>query len=193
MFTAFVVLLLRKGKTTYVCLPIVSCSGIFRECTFCLVSYHLSKEKEHLLSKLQSTPKSLFLYLKTLFEVYLSGTLNFSSIKVENVFAGSWERQNDGKISLDAYIERFSEFPERIRNNPVEVTDDIIELYLEVSLTANLILCICSLCTLSGQSTYSFIYLFRSGGAGVRVSVFVDLMTGCFTFCKKNESRIGIR
>uniref|UniRef100_A0A803KZV0 RING-type domain-containing protein n=1 Tax=Chenopodium quinoa TaxID=63459 RepID=A0A803KZV0_CHEQI len=103
-----------------------------RECTFCLVIYHLNKERGHILSNLQSTPRSLFLYLKTLFEVYNSGTLNFSCIEGDGIFDGPWGRQNDGNITLDAYLERISEFPKIIQNNPVEVNDDIVELYLEL-------------------------------------------------------------
>ncbi|KAL2893408.1 Vacuolar protein sorting-associated protein 8-like protein [Bienertia sinuspersici] len=103
-----------------------------RECTFCLVSYHLNKERGLVFSKLRSTPRSLFLYLKTLFEVYFSGCLNFSSIRVDNVLDGPWDRKNDRKNSLDGYLKRIAEFPKFIRSNPVEVTDDIIELYLEL-------------------------------------------------------------
>ncbi|XP_057533278.1 uncharacterized protein LOC130811119 isoform X2 [Amaranthus tricolor] len=103
-----------------------------RECTFCLVSYHLSNDREHVLSKLRSTPRSLFLYLKTLFEVYLSGTLDFSCVKVENVIDGSWGRQNNWENSLNSYLARVQEFPKFICNKPIEVTDDIVELYLEL-------------------------------------------------------------
>ncbi|KNA19535.1 hypothetical protein SOVF_060920 [Spinacia oleracea] len=103
-----------------------------RECTFCLVIYHLNKERGHLLSNLQSSPRSLFLYLKTLFEVHHSGILSFSCIRVDSVSDGSWDRQNDGKITLDAYLERISEFPKVVQNNPIEVNDDIIELYIEL-------------------------------------------------------------
>uniref|UniRef100_A0A803M377 RING-type domain-containing protein n=1 Tax=Chenopodium quinoa TaxID=63459 RepID=A0A803M377_CHEQI len=103
-----------------------------REFTFCLVIYHLNKERGHILSNLQSTPRSLFLYLKTLFEVYHSGALNFSCIEGDGIFDGPWGRQNDGNITLAAYLERISEFPKIIQNNPVEVNDDIVELYLEL-------------------------------------------------------------
>ena len=126
---------LKKENVTIVCL-LVSWFGIFRECTFCLVSYHLSNDREHVLSKLRSTPRSLFLYLKTLFEVYLSGTLDFSCVKVENVIDGSWGRQNNWENSLNSYLARVQEFPKFICNKPIEVTDDIVELYLEVSFTA---------------------------------------------------------
>lgn len=103
-----------------------------RECTFCLVSYHLNKERGHLLSNLRSTPRSFFLYLKTLFEVYRSGTLDFSCLRVDSVLDGPWGRQSYGKITLDSYLERISEFPKVIRNNPIEVNDEVIELYLEL-------------------------------------------------------------
>lgn len=39
----------------------------------------------------------------------------------------------DKSEGLEAYLERISDFPKFLRNNPVHVTDDMIELYLEVS------------------------------------------------------------
>lgn len=43
-------------------------------------------------------------------------------------------RVNDQSRALEFYREKISDFPKFLRNNPVEVTDDMIELYLEVSI-----------------------------------------------------------
>ena len=40
----------------------------------------------------------------------------------------------DQSRGLEFYMEKISDFPKFLRNNPVEVTDDMIELYLEVSI-----------------------------------------------------------
>ncbi|KAF3945609.1 hypothetical protein CMV_028031, partial [Castanea mollissima] len=52
-----------------------------REGTFLSFIGHFNKEGLHIPSELCSHPRSLFLYLKTVIEVYLSGTLNFSSLR----------------------------------------------------------------------------------------------------------------
>ncbi|KAL9245443.1 hypothetical protein vseg_019100 [Gypsophila vaccaria] len=104
-----------------------------RESTFFLVSSHFNRESVRVLSELRSSPRSLFLYLKTLFEVHLSGTLNISRISVNDVIDSPWGRQKkDEKGSFDTYLERISGFPKFIRDNPLEMTDDMIELYLEM-------------------------------------------------------------
>ncbi|KAH9613347.1 hypothetical protein KSS87_008185 [Heliosperma pusillum] len=104
-----------------------------REGTYFLVRSYFNKESIRILSELQSNPRSLFLYLKTLFEVHVSGTLNFASIYVDNVLDCPWDRQKKSEKScLGAYLERVYEFPQFIRDNPVEVSDDMIELYLEM-------------------------------------------------------------
>lgn len=33
---------------------------------------------------------------------------------------------------MDDYLQKLSDFPKYLSNNPVDVTDDIIELYVEV-------------------------------------------------------------
>ncbi|EXC13672.1 Vacuolar protein sorting-associated protein 8-like protein [Morus notabilis] len=95
-----------------------------REGTFVLVVDHFSDELPHILSKLHTHPKSLFLYLKTSVEVHLSGNLNFDYLKKDDM--------KDKSEGLEAYLERISDFPKFLRNNPVHVTDDMIELYLEL-------------------------------------------------------------
>lgn len=107
--------------------------NLSREGTFFLVVDHLNDESSHILSELNSHPKSLFLYLKTVFEVHLSGTLNFSYLREEevvDVFGG--RRGKNPSKELQAYLERISNFPKFLRNNPLQVTDDMIELYLEL-------------------------------------------------------------
>nr|POE52599.1 isoform 3 of vacuolar protein sorting-associated protein 8 like [Quercus suber] len=41
-------------------------------------------------------------------------------------------RLKDHSKGLEAYLEKISDFPKLMRNDPVEVTDDMIELYLEL-------------------------------------------------------------
>ncbi|KAK6285862.1 hypothetical protein POUND7_012041 [Theobroma cacao] len=107
--------------------------NLSREGTFFLVIDHFNDESSHILSELNSHPKSLFLYLKTVIEVHLSGTLNFSYLREEeivDVFSG--RRGKDQSEELEAYLERISNFPKFLRSNPLNVTDDMIELYLEL-------------------------------------------------------------
>ncbi|GAV85231.1 Clathrin domain-containing protein [Cephalotus follicularis] len=104
-----------------------------RQDTFFLVVDHFFNESSHILSELRSYPKSLFLYLKTAIEVHLSGTLNFPYVKKDdNVDVSNGRRVKDQAEELKAYLERISEFPKLLRSNPVNVTDDMIELYLEL-------------------------------------------------------------
>ncbi|KAM3746639.1 hypothetical protein ACB098_06G216300 [Castanea mollissima] len=104
-----------------------------REGTFLLFVDHFNKEGLHILSKLRSHPRSLFLYLKTVIEVHLSGTLNFSSLRRDDfVDPSDGIRLKDQSKGLEAYLEKISDFPKLMRNDPVEVTDDMIELYLEL-------------------------------------------------------------
>lgn len=104
-----------------------------REGTFFLVIDHFSKEGLHILSELRSHPRSLFLYLKTVIEVHLSGTLNFSYLRRDDfVDSSDGIRLKDQSKGLEAYLDKISDFPKFLRNDPVEVTDDMIELYLEL-------------------------------------------------------------
>lgn len=61
-------------------------------------------------------------------EVHLSGSLNLDNLR-------RYDRTSmqDEPEGLEAYLERISDFPKFLRNNPVNVTDEMIELYLEVS------------------------------------------------------------
>lgn len=105
-----------------------------REGTFFLVTDHFRAESPHILSELRSHPQSLFLYLKTVIEVHLSGTLDFSNLKkADDIDVADGRRVKDQSKGLTAYLERISDFPKFMRNNPVHVNDDMIELYFEVS------------------------------------------------------------
>lgn len=107
-----------------------------REGTFFLIIDHFYKESSYILSELRAHPKSLFLYLKTVIEVHLSGTLNFSCLRNDDtVDASCGPRLKNKLYALDAYFERILDFPKLLLNNPVHVTDEMIELYLEVSTT----------------------------------------------------------
>ncbi|KAJ7963418.1 vacuolar protein sorting-associated protein 8-like [Quillaja saponaria] len=105
-----------------------------REGTFLMVINHFSEQSSHILTELRSHSRSLFLYLKTLIEVHLSGTLNFSYlIRKDNVmYVPNGSQVKDQPQGLDIYLESISNFPKFLRDNPIHVTDDVIELYLEL-------------------------------------------------------------
>ncbi|KAA8523376.1 hypothetical protein F0562_009799 [Nyssa sinensis] len=125
--------------------------NLSREGTFFLIIDHFSRESQHILSELRSHPKSLFLYLKTVVEVHLSGTLNFSCLRKDDIVEfPSGRRARDQSDRVEAYLERISDFPKLIRNNPVNVTDEMIELYLEL------------LCQYERNSVLKFLETFES-------------------------------
>ncbi|KAJ4963919.1 hypothetical protein NE237_023858 [Protea cynaroides] len=125
--------------------------NLSREGTFFLVVDHFNKESHHILSELRSHPKSLFLYLKTTIDVYLSGTLDFSSLeKGGQLDLPNGRRMKDQSNEVEAYLARISEFPKLLRHDPVLVTDEIIELYLEL------------LCQYERNSVLKFLETFES-------------------------------
>lgn len=98
-----------------------------------MVIDQFNSESERILSELESFPRSLFLYLKTIFEVHLSGTLDFTQMKKSDMANVPIERsENVHTKRLKAYLEKILDFPRFLRNNPVDVTDNIIERYVEV-------------------------------------------------------------
>lgn len=104
-----------------------------REATFFLVIDRFNDEASHILSELRSHPKSLFLYLKTVVEVHLHGTLNLSYLRKDDIVnVANCKRVKYQSKGLGAYIERISDFPKFLCSNAVHVTDDMIELYLEL-------------------------------------------------------------
>lgn len=94
-----------------------------------MVIDHFGNDVSDILSRLHNHPRSLFLYLKTLIEVHQSGNLNFSCLKKDDNFGVNYSTKG-----LDDYLQKLSDFPKFLSNNPVDVTDDIIELYVEVSI-----------------------------------------------------------
>ncbi|KAJ8626194.1 hypothetical protein MRB53_019501 [Persea americana] len=107
--------------------------NLSREGTVFLIIDQFSKESDHILSELQSHPKSLFLYLKTVIEVHLSGTLNFSSLERGDALDVTYAKQmKDQSDEHKAYMERVSNFPKLLRHNSIHVTDEMAELYLEL-------------------------------------------------------------
>ncbi|XP_031093007.1 vacuolar protein sorting-associated protein 8 homolog isoform X2 [Ipomoea triloba] len=104
-----------------------------REETFFMVISHFGEKFQHILSELRSHPKSLFLYLKTLIEVQSSGSLKFSSMRNENVLEfPSLRKGMHQSLKIQAYLESLSKFPKVMQNYPVHVTDEMMELYLEL-------------------------------------------------------------
>ncbi|RVW37739.1 Vacuolar protein sorting-associated protein 8-like [Vitis vinifera] len=131
--------------------------NLSREGTFFLIIDHFNKESPHILSELRSHPKSLFLYLKTVIEVHLSGTLNFSCLQNDDTMDASCGRRVKNQLyGLEAYLERILDFPKLLLNNPVHVTDEMIELYLEV-IGSSLALLNHLLCPLKQSNQQSFI------------------------------------
>lgn len=62
------------------------------------------------------------------------GAINLSYlIKDDIVNVPNGKRVKYLSEGLEAYMKRISDFPKLLRSNPVHVTDDMIELYLEVS------------------------------------------------------------
>ena len=99
-----------------------------------MVISQFNNEVSHILTELQAHPKSLFLYLKTVIEVHLSGSLSFDYLTKDCI-----TRMTDKSEEVEAYLERISDLPKFLRNNTVHVTDDMIELYLEVSTSRTMV------------------------------------------------------
>ncbi|MED6196098.1 hypothetical protein PIB30_044081 [Stylosanthes scabra] len=119
-----------------------------REGTFHMVISHFSDENSRIITELHSHPRSLFLYLKTLIELHLFGTLDLSNLRKGNL--SNEKLGKDDSQGLSEYIENISNFPKYIRENPIHVPDDLIELYLEL------------LCQYEGGSVLKFLEKFDS-------------------------------
>ncbi|PKA59981.1 hypothetical protein AXF42_Ash009665 [Apostasia shenzhenica] len=101
-----------------------------RECTFFLVIDHFGSESENIMSQLHSHPQSLFLFLKTLIDVQMSGTLIFP--EAAHTSNSSYNRIRDSPNELAGYLEKLSNFPKLLHQNTIQVTDEVGELYLEL-------------------------------------------------------------
>ncbi|KAG9455232.1 hypothetical protein H6P81_008136 [Aristolochia fimbriata] len=107
--------------------------NLSREGTLFLVLDHFNKETHQVLSALQAHPKSLFLYLKTIIEVHLRGALNFSSLERHHDLDVPFKRMMNAQTGeVKAYLERLSSFSKLLSHNPIHVTDEMAELYLEL-------------------------------------------------------------
>lgn len=116
-----------------------------RGAAFFLVIDHFNNDVSDILSQLHNHPRSLFLYLKTLIEVHLSGSLDISCLKKDDNLEVNYSTKG-----LDEYLQKLSDFPKYLSNNPVDVTDDIIELYVEL------------LCQYERESVLKFLETFDS-------------------------------
>ncbi|CAN8308812.1 unnamed protein product [Cochlearia groenlandica] len=104
-----------------------------REGTFFLIIDNLKDNITRIQEQLHSHPRSLFLYLKTVIEVHLSGSLDFSRLRKHEAVDSSGENiRRDIPKEAEIYLEGLDGFPKFIQDNPVNVTDDMIELYLEL-------------------------------------------------------------
>ncbi|XP_019090556.1 PREDICTED: vacuolar protein sorting-associated protein 8 homolog isoform X3 [Camelina sativa] len=104
-----------------------------RQGTFFLIIDNLKDNITRIQEQLHSHPRSLFLYLKTVIEVHLSGSLDFSRLKKYEAADNSGENiRRDIPKEAEIYLEELNGFPKFIQDNPVNVTDDMIELYLEL-------------------------------------------------------------
>ncbi|KAK1559936.1 hypothetical protein Q3G72_020158 [Acer saccharum] len=145
-----------------------------REGTFFLVIDQFNNEASHILSELSSHPKSLFLYLKTVFEVHLYGTLNLSCLRKDDIMniANGKRVKNESK-GPEAYISRVSDFPKLLRSNPVQVTDDMIEQYLEL------------LCQLVNSDHFSTVFNIEE------VNEIRNILHACIGLCQRNTPRLN--
>ena len=109
-----------------------------REGAFHMVISHFSNESSRIITDLHCHPRSLFLYLKTLIELHLFGTLDLSNLRKDGTMNPLNGRQvKDHPQGVRDYLENISNFPKYMRENPIRVPDDLIELYLEVSFCTN--------------------------------------------------------
>uniref|UniRef100_A0ACD5Z2U5 Uncharacterized protein n=2 Tax=Avena sativa TaxID=4498 RepID=A0ACD5Z2U5_AVESA len=121
--------------------------NLSRECAFVLVIDHYHDEIQQILSELHSDRRSLFLFLKTAIEVHLSGKLDMSELTARNY--QTVERPYFS-VELEDYLHRLSNLPKLFDLNPVSMTDELVELYLEL------------LCQYESRSVLKFLETFDS-------------------------------
>ncbi|XP_027334306.1 vacuolar protein sorting-associated protein 8 homolog isoform X2 [Abrus precatorius] len=170
-----------------------------REGAFHMVISHFNEESSRIVTELHSHPRSLFLYLKTLIELHLFGTLDLSNLRKDDIinpFNGKLVK--DHPQGVKDYLENISNFPKYIRENPIHVSDDLIELYLEL------------LCQYEGGSVLKFLEMFDSYRVehclrlcqeyGIidaaaflleRVSDIHNLLRACIGLCQRNTPRLN--
>ncbi|KAK7389741.1 hypothetical protein VNO78_25031 [Psophocarpus tetragonolobus] len=123
-----------------------------REGAFHMVQSHFRDESSRIITELDSHQRSLFLYLKTLIELHLFGTLDLSNLRKDDTLHALNGRQvkDHSQQEVRDYLENISNFPKYMRENPINVPDDLIELYLEL------------LCQYEGGSVLKFLEMFDS-------------------------------
>ncbi|KAK7275442.1 hypothetical protein RIF29_16559 [Crotalaria pallida] len=121
-----------------------------REGAFHMVISHYGDESSCIINELHSHRRSLFLYLKTLIELHLFGSLDLSNLRKDDIMNPPNGKQVKDPQGLGDYLENISNFPKYIRENPIQVPDDLIELYLEL------------LCQYEGGSVLKFLEMFDS-------------------------------
>ncbi|KAL2336271.1 hypothetical protein Fmac_010717 [Flemingia macrophylla] len=122
-----------------------------REGAFHMVISHFNDESARIITDLHSHPRSLFLYLKTLVELHLFGTLDLSNLRKDDTMNPlNGRKAKDHTQGVRDYLEHISNFPKYMRENPIQVPDDLIELYLEL------------LCQYEGGSVLKFLEMFDS-------------------------------
>ncbi|KAL3830545.1 hypothetical protein ACJIZ3_019347 [Penstemon smallii] len=118
-------------------LAVISCIPdlvkLSREGTYFMIIDHFRGRIQYIMSELQTHPESLFLYLKTAIEVHKTGVLNLSCLEEVDVLDfPSTTRSQKHPTGVHAYLEAISNFPKLVRDYPVHVTDEMMELYFEL-------------------------------------------------------------
>ncbi|WOK95317.1 hypothetical protein Cni_G04024 [Canna indica] len=101
-----------------------------RECAFFLVMDKFSSQFQQILSELQLHPQSLFLFLKTIVDVHLSGNLKFPLLEMVPVSNDLFGKARETPNDLEEYAKRLSSFPKLLHHNAIHLTDELTELYL---------------------------------------------------------------
>ncbi|CAI9090000.1 OLC1v1024674C6 [Oldenlandia corymbosa var. corymbosa] len=122
-----------------------------REGTFFLLIRHFNEQSQILLSELEAQPECLFLYLKTLIEVHTTGNLQFSRLTNDDkVFCPIERRVRHQSDRVRVFREALIGFPKLLRSSPIQLTDEMTELYFEL------------LCRYERESVRKFLETFES-------------------------------
>lgn len=98
-----------------------------------MVIDHFFDKIQQILAKLHSDRHSLFLFLKTAIEVHVSGKLDFSELSVRNNQTAELQYSS---TDLEDYQQRLLKHS-KLDHNPVSIDDELVELYLEVSVVTD--------------------------------------------------------
>ncbi|XP_078448390.1 transducin family protein / WD-40 repeat family protein isoform X2 [Wolffia australiana] len=102
-----------------------------REDAFLLVLDYFGTESMDILSQLQGYPESLFLFLKSIFDIHLHGTLDFPVLRNSLVSEVTW-RMGKPCSERELYMNRVSEFGRLPLQNPFNVDDKMTESFIEL-------------------------------------------------------------